>query len=143
MYLPVNVTPSRRMVVSDPSKLTYFAQANMARFGVQRAAGSLQGLGASEYENYAAMADEALKKTSTPPPSSSWQDIASGIAASAGAFAREAFRQNPFAPGMSLEDPNYRPPLPRQPAADTGLSTAAIVVGGVAIVGVLWFALKK
>lgn len=43
--LPFNAKPTRTFVVSDPSKLTYFARANAVRAGVANMYGSLSGFG--------------------------------------------------------------------------------------------------
>ena len=46
--------PGRPLIVSDPNKLTYFAQANAVRAGVQSMPGALQGVavGDSEWASY-------------------------------------------------------------------------------------------
>jgi hypothetical protein len=43
--LPRDLSPGRKLIVADPSKLTYFARANAVRSGVYNAWGSLGGLG--------------------------------------------------------------------------------------------------
>lgn len=43
--LPMNTMPSRSFIVSDPSKLTYFARANAVRAGTANTWGALSGLG--------------------------------------------------------------------------------------------------
>lgn len=45
MRLPINMNPARSVIVSDPSKLTYFARANAVRAGTAGTWGSFAGLG--------------------------------------------------------------------------------------------------
>ena len=42
--LPMNLTPTREFITSDPGKLTYFARANAVRAGTFNAWGALGGL---------------------------------------------------------------------------------------------------
>lgn len=130
MYLPVNVAPRRTMVVADPSKLTFFAQANAARFGIQRTAGALSGLGEDFVDTQTSLnkLQESLQ-----PPAPQGDNVANNIASAVGSFARELFGWN--------KQPAAPPPLP-PPPQQSALPTVAIVGGAVVAAVVLWKVLK-
>lgn len=112
---PVRSAPSRQLIVADPSKMTFFAQANTARFATHATAGSLSGFSAGE----------------VPAADNTVLNIASG----AGAFFRQLI-------GGQQAPPTYAPPLPVvAPASDNtflGLPLGLAIgigVAGVAFVG--------
>lgn len=75
----LNPYPTRQMVVSDPSKLNYFAQANAARFGVKHSAGALNGFA----ETAPSSGDVMSSKEAT--------SLGTGIGAGVGALLRNLF----------------------------------------------------
>lgn len=116
----VNPYPTRKMVVADPSKMTYFAQAQAARFGVQHTAGTLDGLG----------------EVSTTPPAvqTTSSNVATEIAGAAGSFVRGLFNIQGSSADMALaEEEARRAALQRQQASDNtilGLPPAVAIIGG-------------
>lgn len=116
--LPVNPVPTRTLVVSDPRKLSFFAEANLTRMGLNRTAGTLGGLG-----------DEAVANTVT-----SSDGVSLGIGQTVGSFLRSLF--DGFVKGGTQSPPP--PPLPPPPGPDNtvlGLPAPIAIVGGLALAG--------
>lgn len=125
-----NVPRSRPMMVSDPRKLSYFAQANGARFGItngQGAAGSLGGLGDTLSAEEAARAASASGvKTGT--------DVATVF----GTFLNTLL-------GSKSGDTTPPPSQYTLPKDNTflGVPQVALIIGGVAIAGFIGYKVLK
>lgn len=111
---PINARPTRTLIVSDPSKLDYFAKANAVRAGVFHSAGALRGLGDAAPANTAA---------AEPPGVLSLLDKIAGIVGN-------------LTGGTGKMDMTTVKPPPA-PKDDTfmGLPPAVAVIGGLALVG--------
>jgi len=115
--------PQKQFVVADPRKLTFFAQANGARFGIQNAAGALAGLG-----NVVEATPEQLNQTRLT------QDIAGGM----GTFLNSLFGKNGAA-----SPPPPPPPVYRADTSVMGLPGWIAVGLGVAVAGFVGYKLVK
>ncbi len=116
-----NLRPGRQTVVSDPSKLSYFAQANGARHGVQHAAGALSGF---RDVTMPAVTDPTLK-------------TGTDIATIAGSFL-----SNLLGPKTNVNVGA----VPLTPPADTtilGLPPALVAVAGIAVAGFVGYKVYK
>lgn len=126
--LPVTARPTRPLIVSDPSKLSYFAQANMIRSGMGGAS-ALSGFGDAAPTNTVASADNSV--------------VASG-GQTVGSFLRSLVE------GFIKSDSNLTtlpPPPVEAPAPDDtfmGLPRPVAVIGGLVLAGGLgYYAYKK
>lgn len=153
--LPINPRPGRTMVVSDPRKLSYFAQANLTRMGLNKTAGTLRGLGSlgqerSEYVT-APTADEGNWQSTmyqpgggptvaNKPPEPTWYEK---LGAAAGSFANNIFAQRGPVQTMPAQTMPLQQYQPQKDNTILGLPPAVAVIGGVALVGGLGYMLMK
>lgn len=121
--LPVNPRPTRTLIVSDPRKMTYFAQANAVRAGVFHSAGALRGLGAEVPANTTASVDS----------------VASG-GQTIGNFLQSLIKGLMAPPTPVAEPREYI-----TPADDTflGLPKPVAVAGGLALAGGIGYVIYK
>jgi len=119
----LNTSPVRPMVVADPSKLSYFAQANSARFSVRHVPGALSGLGADQ-------------------PAVEAANVGTAVGAGTASFLQTLF-------GGKVNVGGSTPPpttaYANSPADDTylGLPKPVVIIGGVGLVAfIAWRVLK-
>lgn len=123
----LNPYPTRPMVVADPSKLNYFAQANSARFGLQHTAGALRGF------------DEA--PTQEAPVNA--KDLGAGIGAGVGSFLNQLFPTLNPNRGYPLDGAKGNT-VPVSDPTILGLPPSVVyVAGGLLVVGLGWKFFKK
>lgn len=110
---PINARPTRTLIVSDPRKLDYFAQANAVRMGVFHSAGALSGLGDGAPANTTA---------AEPPGVLSLLDKIAGIVGN-------------LTGGSGKMQQVVATPPPEPDSTILGLPPAVAVIGGLALVG--------
>lgn len=127
----LNPSPSRQMVVADPKKVSFFAQAAQSRFGMQNSAGALGYIGAVH-------SDPTIYEGVVPPNNSAATNTMKDVATVAGTFLSNLLGQQP-----AVAPP---PPVTPVPPDDTilGLPPAVVVIAGVGVAAFIgWKLLKK